>query len=159
MFTEVGTDSVWYHGDPYGISTAYELVKRRTSVIMLEAREVLSGETDRTSGHLSSALDDWYTNIQSKHGHDGAATAYESHKFVFEHVGEIAKELKIDCEQIYDPHDYVAFIGLNQGKKRTWTATGDSGNGLTHGVLGARIIADGITGGINPWQDHTARNA
>jgi len=35
-----------------GVSTAYELVKRGYQVLMVEAREILSGETGRTSGHL-----------------------------------------------------------------------------------------------------------
>lgn len=81
-----------------GISTAYELVKRGVNVIMLEARDVLSGETGRTSGHLASALDDGYTNIKAKFGDKGAAIAAESHQWALEHVGEISKDLGIDCE-------------------------------------------------------------
>ena len=48
-----------------GISLAYELIARGgKQVTMIEARHVLSGETGRTSGHLSNALDDGYTNIE-----------------------------------------------------------------------------------------------
>ena len=40
-----------------GISTAYELVEQGQKVTLIDARNVLSGETTRTSGHLSmSAL-------------------------------------------------------------------------------------------------------
>lgn len=117
------TDPVWVHQMPYseyphfptldhnvttdvciigsgiaGISSAYELVMRRKQVTMLEARHVLSGESGRTSGHLSSALDDGYENIQKKHGNKGAKIAAESHSWAVQRVGEIAQTLGIDCE-------------------------------------------------------------
>lgn len=123
MHTEGATSSVWSRANPYadrprfakldtdmeadvvvvgsgisGVSTAYELVKRKHKVVMLEARSVLSGETDRTSGHLASALDDGYVNIKAKHGDKGAAISLESHQYAIERVGEIARELNIDCE-------------------------------------------------------------
>ena len=47
--------------------------------------------------------------------------------------------------------DFVAFIGLNQGNKHIYIITGDSGSGLTHGVLGGKLIADQINGLDNPW--------
>jgi glycine/D-amino acid oxidase-like deaminating enzyme/nitrite reductase/ring-hydroxylating ferredoxin subunit len=81
-----------------GISLAYELVKRGKEVVLLEARDVLAGETGRTSGHLSNALDDLYQNIAKKHGDDGAKLAAESHGWAIDRVGEIAKELGIDSE-------------------------------------------------------------
>lgn len=55
-----------------GISTAYELVKRGKQVTLIEARNVLSGETGRTSGHLTDDLDDGFLEIAKKHGEDGA---------------------------------------------------------------------------------------
>jgi nitrite reductase/ring-hydroxylating ferredoxin subunit len=45
----------------------------------------------------------------------------------------------------------MAMIGLNSGQKHTYIVTGDSGNGLTHGVMAGKIIADSITGVENPW--------
>ena len=36
-----------------GISTAYELVEQGRKVTLVDARNILSGETARTSGHLS----------------------------------------------------------------------------------------------------------
>ncbi|KAF6791381.1 FAD dependent oxidoreductase [Colletotrichum sojae] len=53
--------------------------------------------------------------------------------------------------QIFEPVDYMAFIGLNQGCKRTYIVTGDSGNGLTHGVIAGKLIADEIHGEKNSW--------
>ncbi|KAI0977277.1 DAO-domain-containing protein [Xylaria arbuscula] len=117
------TEAVWVHEDPYsnsldfqplandidtdvcivgagitGISLAYELVKRGKEVVVIEARDILAGETGRTTGHLASALDDLYQNIANKHGKSGAKFAAESHQWALNRVGEIASELGIDCE-------------------------------------------------------------
>ncbi|KAL1840179.1 hypothetical protein VTK73DRAFT_3826 [Phialemonium thermophilum] len=53
--------------------------------------------------------------------------------------------------QIQEPVDYMGFIGKNQGCQRVYVVTGDSGNGLTHGVLAGRLLADEIQGVENPW--------
>ncbi|PVI00874.1 FAD dependent oxidoreductase [Periconia macrospinosa] len=123
MRTSGETDAVWIHAAPYssrptfskltqdletdvciigsgisGISTAYELVTRGLNIVMIEAREILSGETGRTSGHLASDLDDGYTAIAKKHGDDGAKAAAESHMWALNRVGEISKQLGIECE-------------------------------------------------------------
>lgn len=86
-----------------GISTAYELVKRGKEVVLLEAREILSGETARTTGHLSNALDDLYNEIAKKHGKEGARLAADSHSWALNHVGDVSKELGIDCEYRHVP--------------------------------------------------------
>lgn len=123
LATSGETSPVWIHTQPYtsrprfsalkedlktdiciigsgitGIQTAYEFVRRGREVVMIEARDVLSGETGRTSGHLASALDDGYANIERKHGREGALLAAESHGWAIARVGEIAAELGIDCE-------------------------------------------------------------
>jgi hypothetical protein len=45
----------------------------------------------------------------------------------------------------------MAFIGRNPQTKHTYIVTGDSGDGLTHGVLAGRLISDEIQGEPNPW--------
>lgn len=53
--------------------------------------------------------------------------------------------------QISEPVDYLSFIGKSQGNDYIYIITGDSGDGLTHGVMAGRIIADEIEGVENPW--------
>ncbi len=53
--------------------------------------------------------------------------------------------------QIFEPIDYMAFIGKNQGNDKIYIVTGDSGDGLTHGVLAGKLIADEIEGKPNAW--------
>ena len=128
MHTSGETDPVWIHKVPYnsiptfskldhdletdvcvvgagisGISTAYELVTRGLNVVLIESREVLSGETGRTSGHLASDLDDGYPEIAKKHGDKGAKLAADSHQWALSRVGEISKQLGIECEYRHLP--------------------------------------------------------
>lgn len=53
--------------------------------------------------------------------------------------------------QILEPIDGLAFIGLGPGNTNVFVITGDSGHGMTHGVIGAMVCSDLITGRPNPW--------
>jgi len=53
--------------------------------------------------------------------------------------------------QVYEPVDYVPFIGPSPGHKRVFIVTGDSGEGLTTGVTASMILPDLIDGVKNPW--------
>lgn len=53
--------------------------------------------------------------------------------------------------QIFEPVDYMAFIGKNQGNQHIYITTGDSGNGLTHGVIAGKLLSDQILGIENEW--------
>jgi Rieske Fe-S protein len=52
---------------------------------------------------------------------------------------------------VLDTIDYAGFIGRNPGSAHVYVATGDSGQGMTHGVAGALINADLITLGTSEW--------
>jgi glycine/D-amino acid oxidase-like deaminating enzyme/nitrite reductase/ring-hydroxylating ferredoxin subunit len=53
--------------------------------------------------------------------------------------------------QVLDTIDYAGFIGKNPGSQYVYVATGDSGQGLTHGVMGAILNATLVTGGESKW--------
>jgi glycine/D-amino acid oxidase-like deaminating enzyme/nitrite reductase/ring-hydroxylating ferredoxin subunit len=55
--------------------------------------------------------------------------------------------------QCLDTIDYSAFSGRNPGSKNVYVHTGDSGQGLTHGVVGSLIIARMINQGEELWQE------
>lgn len=136
MHTSGSADPVWVHKQPYsaiprfpsldkdlstdvcvigagiaGIHVAYEQVVRGKHVVLLEAREALSGESGRTSGHLTNDLDDGYVEIAKKHGEAGAQVAAQSHAWARDRVGEIASKLGIECEyrrlRAYDVSQYA----------------------------------------------------
>jgi glycine/D-amino acid oxidase-like deaminating enzyme/nitrite reductase/ring-hydroxylating ferredoxin subunit len=53
--------------------------------------------------------------------------------------------------QIMEPVDSLAFIGRNPGDDNVYIATGDSGNGMTHGTIAGMLIGDLIHRRENPW--------
>jgi glycine/D-amino acid oxidase-like deaminating enzyme/nitrite reductase/ring-hydroxylating ferredoxin subunit len=55
--------------------------------------------------------------------------------------------------QVMEPVDYMAFIGKNPGTdEHTYVATGDSGNGMTHGTIAGILLTDLILGRKNEWE-------
>jgi glycine/D-amino acid oxidase-like deaminating enzyme/nitrite reductase/ring-hydroxylating ferredoxin subunit len=55
--------------------------------------------------------------------------------------------------QVLDTIDYAGFVGKNPGSEYIYVATGDSGQGLTHGVMGAMLNATLVTGGESGWTE------
>jgi glycine/D-amino acid oxidase-like deaminating enzyme/nitrite reductase/ring-hydroxylating ferredoxin subunit len=53
--------------------------------------------------------------------------------------------------QVYEPVDYLPFIGRSPGHKNVFLVTGDSGEGLTTGVAASLILPDLIAGRRNDW--------
>ncbi|MBD3581285.1 FAD-dependent oxidoreductase [Flavobacterium selenitireducens] len=54
--------------------------------------------------------------------------------------------------QVMEPVDCLAFIGRNPGNDNVYIATGDSGNGITHGTIAGKLITDLIVGNPNPYE-------
>jgi len=56
--------------------------------------------------------------------------------------------------QVMEPFDHLAYIGHSPGEtKNTYIASGDSGNGMTHGTIAGLIIPDLIMEKENPWKE------
>ena len=54
--------------------------------------------------------------------------------------------------QVMEPVDGLGFIGRNPGDaENVYVATGDSGNGMTHGTIAGMLIRDLILGRDNAW--------
>lgn len=54
--------------------------------------------------------------------------------------------------QVMEPMDGLAFIGRNPlDHDNVYIATGDSGNGMTHGTIAGMLLSDLIQGWVNPW--------
>lgn len=54
--------------------------------------------------------------------------------------------------QVLEPIDMLGFIGKNPGDENIFIATGDSGNGMTHGTIAGMLITDLIMGRKNSWE-------
>lgn len=55
--------------------------------------------------------------------------------------------------QVMEPADGVAFIGRVSKGSSVYIATGDSGQGMTHGTIAGLLIADLVSGVPNEWAE------
>ncbi|GAB3327676.1 FAD-dependent oxidoreductase [Larkinella ripae] len=92
------TDVVVIGAGISGLSVAYNLIRSGKKVVVLEDGNVGSGETGRTTAHLSNALDDRYTEIERYHGAEGARMAAESHTEAIRFIEQTAQREQIDCD-------------------------------------------------------------
>src|SRR4051812_23886742 len=81
-----------------GMTTAYLLARQGRSVVVLDDGPIAAGQTQRTTAHLSNAIDDRYFEIERLHGEGGARLAAESHTAAIERIEAIAREEQIDCD-------------------------------------------------------------
>ncbi|MCC3154900.1 FAD-dependent oxidoreductase [Hymenobacter sp. BT770] len=92
------TDVVVVGGGIAGLTTAYLLSKEGHKVLLLEDGELASGESGRTTAHLSYALDDRYTTLENLFGREGAQLAAESHASAIDKIEQIVQDEQIDCD-------------------------------------------------------------
>jgi glycine/D-amino acid oxidase-like deaminating enzyme/nitrite reductase/ring-hydroxylating ferredoxin subunit len=90
-------DLVVVGGGIAGLSVAYEACKRGQSVMIIDRGMLGSGETGRTTAHLSSALDDRYYNLERLHGRKGAELAAASHSAAIDEIEGIVRDEAIAC--------------------------------------------------------------
>ncbi|MFO0893121.1 MAG: FAD-dependent oxidoreductase, partial [Isosphaeraceae bacterium] len=81
-----------------GLSTAYLLAREGKSVALLSDGPIGGGQTERTTAHLSNALDDRFVNIERFHGEEGSRLAAESHGRAIRRIEEIVGEEFISCQ-------------------------------------------------------------
>ncbi|MGE5095805.1 MAG: FAD-dependent oxidoreductase [Betaproteobacteria bacterium] len=81
-----------------GLSTAYMLMKKGRSVIVIDDGPVAGGMSSRTTAHLTNAIDDRYYEIERLHGEDGAKLAAASHGAAIEAIEAICAHEGIECD-------------------------------------------------------------
>jgi len=81
-----------------GLSTAYELAKAGHKVIVIDRGPIGRGMTARTSAHLTTALDDFYSAYIGIRGEDAARLHFESQAAAVDRIGTIAADEEIACD-------------------------------------------------------------
>jgi glycine/D-amino acid oxidase-like deaminating enzyme/nitrite reductase/ring-hydroxylating ferredoxin subunit len=99
-----------------------------TSALIIGGADHKSGEADDATVRFE-ALEAWMRNLLPQLGR-------ETHRW----SGQVMET--IDC---------MAFTGKNPGNKHVYVHTGDSGQGITHGVVASLILSRLITTGDAPW--------
>lgn len=94
---DVQTDILVVGGGISGLSTAYCLAKEGNQVILIEDGFIGSGESGRTTGHLTCALDDRYYSLEKIFDPDTASLAAQSHTAAIDWIENTIKENNIDC--------------------------------------------------------------
>ncbi len=81
-----------------GLTTAYLLTCEGKAVVVLEGGEIGGGQTERTTAHLSNAIDDRYYEIERLHGRKGAKLAAQSHTTAIDRIEAIVRKENIKCD-------------------------------------------------------------
>ena len=79
-----------------GLTTAYQLLTERKSVVVLDDGPIGGGESGNTTAHLSNAVDDRYFELERIHGKSAAWLAAASHTTAIDTMETIVRTEKID---------------------------------------------------------------
>lgn len=101
-----------------------------TQTIIVGGADHKTGEADDASARFE-ALEAWTRNLLPR-------------------CGEVTHRWS---GQVMEPIDDAGFIGRNPGSTNVYVATGDSGQGMTHGVLAGLLIGGLVLGGEHPWSE------
>lgn len=123
---------LWDTGDPYhyvrlasgGSGVPYDL--------LLVGGQDHPAAADATAGERYAALETW---ARARYAFAGAVQ--------YRWSGEVM-----------EPADGLAYLGRNvRDQDNVYVITGDSGNGMTHGTVGAMLVSDLIAGRPNSWTE------
>ena len=79
-----------------GLSTAYELACHGRSVVVIDRGEIGKGMTARTTAHLATELDDFYSELISVRGEGEARLYHESQVAAVDRIEAICRKEKIE---------------------------------------------------------------
>ena len=81
-----------------GLTTAYCLAREGYCPVVVDMREPGSGETQNTSAHLASVLDDRFMHLEKIHGEERSRLAYQSHAAAIDFIEATVEKWKIECD-------------------------------------------------------------
>lgn len=93
----VETDILIIGGGISGLTTAYCLLKAGREIILVEDGYIGSGETVRTTAHITCALDNRYFELEKIFGKEKATLAANSHMEAIRWIANTIKHENIDC--------------------------------------------------------------
>jgi glycine/D-amino acid oxidase-like deaminating enzyme/nitrite reductase/ring-hydroxylating ferredoxin subunit len=89
---------------------------------------------------------------KSGEANDGAVRFEALEAWTRQHVPALGEEVARWSGQVMDTIDYCGFIGRNPGNRRVFVATGDSGQGMTHGALAGIMIKNLVIYDATPYE-------
>src|SRR5436305_5042345 len=100
---DIEVDVVVVGGGLTGITAAYLLRKEGVRVALIERDKICSGDTSRTTAHLTYVTDYRLHEVASKFGRDAARAFWEAGAESIEQIAEIVRETKADCDFHWAP--------------------------------------------------------
>lgn len=94
----ISTEVLVIGGGIAGLSTAYCLSKSGKKVVLVEDGYLGSGETGRTTAHISYALDDRYYDIERYFGLEKTKIIAQSHIDAIDFIEKTISEEQINCD-------------------------------------------------------------
>lgn len=91
-------DVVVIGGGIGGLTTAYLLLKAGKSTTLITDGEIASGETCRTTGHLTSMLDERFFRLEELFNEEDVLKILKSHTEAIDQIEKICTEENIDCD-------------------------------------------------------------
>lgn len=108
------TDVLVIGGGISGLTTAYCLLKSGHSVVLVEDGHIGSGESGRTTAHLSFALDDHYYELEKLFGKEKTKLAADSHMAAVKFIERTIRLENIDCNF----KRVIGYLFLGENDKR-----------------------------------------
>jgi glycine/D-amino acid oxidase-like deaminating enzyme/nitrite reductase/ring-hydroxylating ferredoxin subunit len=125
---DIETDILIIGGGIAGLTTAYLLLKAGRKITLVEDGYIGSGETGRTTAHLTCALDDGYFEIENTFGEDGSRKAAESHTAAIDCIERIVKDENIDCHfKRVDGYLFIHATDTKENLRKEFDATKKAG--------------------------------
>src|SRR5687768_2002387 len=81
-----------------GLSIAYELARFGRDVVVIDRGKIGRGMTARTTAHLASCLDDFYSELIRVRGGDEARLYHDSQVAAINRIEAICRDERIDCQ-------------------------------------------------------------
>ena len=97
LSNDIETDILVVGGGIAGLTSAYCLAKEGRKVVLVEDGFIGSGETGRTTAHLTCALDDRYFELETTFDQSTSKLAAQSHTAAIEWIANTVKLHNIDC--------------------------------------------------------------
>lgn len=94
-----------------GVSIAYELAKRGKKVTLLESFRLGSGQTGRTTAHLSCQLEEEFYELMKMHDLETIRKFLEAHRSAIDTIESITLQEEIHCD--FKRVDGFLFLGDN----------------------------------------------
>src|SRR5688572_4353891 len=81
-----------------GLSSAYEAARFGKQVIVIDRGRICGGMTSRTTAHLASEIDDFYSELIRARGEEEARLYHESQVAAVNRVEAICREESVDAD-------------------------------------------------------------